>query len=215
MGRDDKAPGSSRSRRSCVTGCWVLPARGTVVAPAATALLLEALAAVHGLVASRLERYACLTSAGRARRGIHLTRGSVAAVGASRHGRLARRTALRTARGGVHQTPAHVKLLLAGREDKITTALATPKCLIGGQACYLPSGQPAPLASWPMAREHPRLATYPTLGRTLWGELLRGIRPKSEADSFPRQATDERLTVACDPLSHTNGGYLASAASIP
>lgn len=115
-----------------------LPARaravaaGAATASAAAALLLEAVAAVHGLIATRLERYARLAAAGAAGRDEHLTTTAVSAAAAI-HRRLARRAALGAARWRVHQSTAGVEFLLAGREQKFTSAFATTKCLIGGQ----------------------------------------------------------------------------------
>lgn len=117
-----------------------LPARAVAAAAAgaatasaaAAALLLEAVAAVHGLVATWLERNARLTAAGAAGRDEHLTTTAVSAAAAI-HRRLARRAALRAARWRVHQSAAGIKFLLAGREQKFTPAFATTKCLIGGQ----------------------------------------------------------------------------------
>src|SRR5579859_8132155 len=130
------------ARESCgITtngGCARLPAGAVAAAAAARAAtdLLVAVAAINGLVAARLERHTGLAATRRANGGIHLARRSLPTVrAATTHRRLARRAALRAARRCVHQPFACVKFLLAGREHELTTALATPKRLIGGQNC--------------------------------------------------------------------------------
>ena len=104
---------------------------------AATTHLLVAVAAIDGLVAAWLEGNARLATAGAACRNEHL---AATAVAATRHRRLARRTALWAAGRGVHQAAAGVEFLLAGREQEFTSALATTKCLIGGQGQNLSFG---------------------------------------------------------------------------
>ena len=147
---------------------WCLPARA-VIAAAATSLLLEAVAAVDGFVAARLERHTRLAPARRAGGRVHLTRRAIALVPATPagHGCLTRGTALRAARGGVREPATHVELLFAGREHEVTSALATPKCLIGGQTCYLPSGHTRASCELTTGVRATSLQTDPTLGRTL------------------------------------------------
>jgi len=114
-----------------------LPAGAVAAATARAATdLLVAVAAIDGLVAARLERHTSLPATRRADSGIHLARRSLPTVrAATAHRSLARRAAFRAARRRVHQPFACVKFLLAGREHELTTALATPKRLIGGQNC--------------------------------------------------------------------------------
>ena len=162
-----------------------LPARAVAASVAATgapANLLEAVAAVDGLIATRLEWHARLATARGADGGVHLARaaiGSVAAATTAGHGGLARRAALWAARWGVHQTPALVKLLLSDREHKVTAALATPQCLIGGQAGNLSSGTEcasgAP-ANFARAHNSARKAN-PIDGTERYGGELREIVP--------------------------------------
>ncbi len=114
-----------------------LPARAVATAvSAATASLLKTVAAVHRLVASWLERHACLATTRGASCGIHLTGGAIASVGASGHRRLACGSALGAARRGVHQAATGIEFLLTNRENEITAAFATPQCLIGGQTWF-------------------------------------------------------------------------------
>ena len=121
-------------------------ATATRTAASAATHLGEAIAAIHGLVAARLERHAGLAAAVRAGRCVHLTRGTVAAISAG-HRCLARIAALRATCGSVRQPFAGVELLLACREDEVTAAVAASECLIGGQNSNLLSGPAAPLSA--------------------------------------------------------------------
>ncbi len=134
-------------------------------ATSAAAHLGEAVAAIHGLITARLERHARLAATVRAHCGIHLARGTLAAI-STRHGRLARGPAFRAARRSVRQPLAGVKLLFADCENEVPSTVATAESLIGGQSSNLLSGPGAPLRvrtpNGPTRRE-----ALPTTGETL------------------------------------------------
>ena len=117
----------ARSAR-CVVRC--LPG-GAAAVPAAArgagADLLEAIAAIDGLVATRLEGYPRLTATRRAGGDVHL------ALGALAHAGFAGRAALRAARRLVGQAFAGIEVLLARREYEVLPAITAPKGQIGGQ----------------------------------------------------------------------------------
>src|SRR5438874_2090637 len=125
---------------------WVQPASAPLV-PTRRALLLEAVAAIHRLVATRLERDARLATAVAARRGEHLaltasvsaTATTTAAVPAARISTAtAAPTTLRAPCGAivcaagrrVLETAAGVELLLAGRPDELLAAVTADQGLV-------------------------------------------------------------------------------------
>ena len=157
--RTEKAPDpNNRAPPGLCEWLGGLPAGAVAAATArpatsAAAHLGEAVAAIDGLVAARLEGHTRLAAAVRADGGIHLTWGAFAAISA-RHGRLARGAALRTTRRRVRQPLAGVKLLLAHCEDEVSSTVAAAECLIGGQNTNLLSGPVAPLSARTQTAPH-------------------------------------------------------------
>src|SRR5690348_7122598 len=117
--------------------CLPCQVRLPAAAGAGPALLLEAIRAVHRLVAARHERHLGLFPARRAGRDVHLARAaaavaapatvavSLAIAAAPATGRLAGLAARRAARGLVGETLLRVELLLARREHKIHPTIPT------------------------------------------------------------------------------------------
>src|SRR5919197_5757694 len=98
--------------------------------------LLEAGAAVHRLVATRLERNACLTAAVAAGRGEELTRAThapaAAGVRTAAHaaGGATRRTAARATTRLVHETARGIELLLSRSPHEFLTAVLAGQSLV-------------------------------------------------------------------------------------
>lgn len=105
-------------------------ATAAAVATATTALLrLEAVAAVHGPVATRFERHMRVLATRRAGHGEHLAAATpaVAATTAAATAIAARSTAARTAPRLVRETLRMVEFLLARRKGERTPAIAAGK----------------------------------------------------------------------------------------
>ena len=117
----------------------------TAAAVAATArlLLLEAVSAVHGAIASRLERHFGLAAAVRALRRIHLARARrVAAAAPSATvpaaatttiaaGSLAGTPAVRAALRLVRETTTRVEFLVVGCEDELRSTIDAGQISVG------------------------------------------------------------------------------------
>jgi len=141
-------------------------AAATTAASRATTHLLVAVAAIDGFVATRLEGHTRLVPAVGAGGGEHLPLAPITTIAAATHGGLARGAALWATGRRMHQPTGGVEFLLAGCEHKVTPALATPECLIGGQDQNLSSGQVRPRALTVVIPQ--RCGTDLREGRTLW-----------------------------------------------
>src|SRR5438094_7271350 len=114
---------SSRLRRSSLSFRPLVPAATTAAAGArATAHLLEAIAAVHGLVAAWLERDLRFLTAVRARRRVHLARPAIRAATAATGG-TALVAALLAATRWVLESTGLIELLLRGRPDELVATV--------------------------------------------------------------------------------------------
>src|SRR5258706_916237 len=130
-------PSARRSGSSPSCRAWGLFASALVPATRRT-LLLEAVRAVHGLVATWLERNACLATAVAARRGEHLalsaTVATTAATGVAATAATTARAACRTAGwatgGRVLQAAALVELLLASGPHELLATVPPGQGLV-------------------------------------------------------------------------------------
>jgi len=115
----------------------------TTAAATARLLLLEAVPAIHGAVAARLERHLGLATAVRALRRVHLARaGRVAAAAPSATvpaaaattiaaGGLAGTPAVRAALRLVRETTARVEFLVVGCEDELRSTIDAGQISVG------------------------------------------------------------------------------------
>jgi hypothetical protein len=132
---DHKKIPNEESRWGYAYGADELIVRG---APSTT-LLLEAVRAIHGAVAARLEGYLRGTATVGAHRVKHLALAAAitaaaaittAAIAASAVRGLAGRAAFGAARGSVHQATAGIKLLLTCGEGEVLSTVATAERLV-------------------------------------------------------------------------------------
>src|SRR5438094_1368617 len=124
---------SSRLRRSSLSFRPLVPAATTAAAGArAAAHLLEAIAAVHGLVAAWLERDLRFLTAVRARRRVHRARPAIrAATATAATGGTALVAALLAATRWVLESTGLIELLLRGRPDELVATVLTAQGLVG------------------------------------------------------------------------------------
>lgn len=119
----------------------------------------------------------------------------------------------------MHQPATGVELLLAGRENKLTTAVATLECLIGGQTRTSLPAEPPSRATAMIAPVTMLSGHHNRLGKVRCGGERKDIVPNQEADLYtlapPRAFDGPRVfpvhTNLQSPVHHRERVYHAKS----